>query len=128
MTSEEFLLAYKEGKRDFRYVDMTGADMRGADMTDVDMTGADMRGADMRYANMTGANIDYSSFSLSCSFLNIKIDKRIAAQLMYHVCSMDCDDPDFIKARNSVLDFANTFHRVNECGKLFPKKEEENVN
>ena len=69
----------------------------------------------MSGADMSGANIDYASFTLSCKFLNIKIDKRIAAQLMYHVCSMQCDDPDFIKVRNSVLDFANTFHRVKEC-------------
>lgn len=32
MTSEEFLLAYKEGKRNFHGVDMRGVDMRGADM------------------------------------------------------------------------------------------------
>jgi hypothetical protein len=33
---------------------------------------------------------------------------------------MECDDPDFIKARNGLLDFANRFHRVEECGRLEP--------
>jgi hypothetical protein len=33
---------------------------------------------------------------------------------------MECDDPDFIAKRNSLLDFANQFHRVEECGRLTP--------
>jgi hypothetical protein len=33
---------------------------------------------------------------------------------------MVCDDPDFIRIRESMLDFANNFHRVNECGRLLP--------
>jgi hypothetical protein len=31
---------------------------------------------------------------------------------------MQCDDEEYIKMRNSILDFANQFHRVDECGKL----------
>jgi hypothetical protein len=31
---------------------------------------------------------------------------------------MDCDDPEFVKARNSIVDFANKFHRADECGVL----------
>jgi hypothetical protein len=52
--------------------------------------------------------------------LRWKIDRRIAAQLAYHFCSMGCDDPDFIRARNGILDFANGFHRADECGRLLP--------
>jgi len=44
--------------------------------------------------------------------------KRIAVQLAYHFCKLDCDDPEYIAARNAILDFANQFHRVGECGKL----------
>jgi hypothetical protein len=33
---------------------------------------------------------------------------------------MKCDDSDFLKLRNGMLDFANQFHRVTECGKLQP--------
>jgi hypothetical protein len=44
----------------------------------------------------------------------MKIDRRIAVQQAYHFCAQDCDDPDYIKARNAVLKFANSFHRIGE--------------
>jgi hypothetical protein len=40
---------------------------------------------------------------------------------------MDCNDADFIKLRNSALDFANQFHRVDECGRLLPQEEKQAV-
>ena len=48
----------------------------------------------------------------------MKVDKRIAAQVAYHFCRLVCDDAEFLEARNSILKFANQFHRVNECGVL----------
>jgi hypothetical protein len=38
---------------------------------------------------------------------------------------MQCDDEEYIKMRNSILAFANQFHRVNECGVLKEKKTNE---
>lgn len=82
---------------------------------------ANLRKADLRGADLREANIDYSCWPLWCGSLSVKVDARIAAQLAYHFCRLDCDDPDYIAARNSILDFANTFHRVKECGKLIKK-------
>jgi hypothetical protein len=31
---------------------------------------------------------------------------------------MQCDDAEYIAMRNSILSFANQFHRVDECGVL----------
>jgi hypothetical protein len=31
---------------------------------------------------------------------------------------MECDDPEFVKAREMLLPFSNKFHRVEECGYL----------
>jgi uncharacterized protein YjbI with pentapeptide repeats len=76
--------------------------------------------ADLTEANLTRANLDFSSFPLWCGGLLWKIDRRIAAQIAYHFCSMKCDDSDFITARNKILDFANQFHRANGCGILMP--------
>lgn len=73
----------------------------------------DLRGADLR-----GADLDYSCYPLWCGSLHFKADKRLACQLAYHLCSMQCDDADYIKMRNSILGFANQFHRVDECGEL----------
>jgi hypothetical protein len=66
------------------------------------------------------ANIDFSVWPLRCGGLSVKIDRRIAAQLLYHALGQECGDPEYLKVRNNpdVLAFANTFHRAGECGKL----------
>ena len=108
--------------------DLSGANLRGANLSDADLSGANLRGAnlsdaDLRGANLSdadlsGANLDYSCYPLWCGSLHLKADKRLACQLAYHLCSMQCDDADYIKMRNSILGFANQFHRVDECGEL----------
>lgn len=87
--------------------------LRGADLRGANLRGAGLRGADLR-----GADLDYSCYPLWCGSLHFKADKRLACQLAYHLCSMQCDDADYIKMRNSILGFANQFHRVDECGEL----------
>lgn len=98
--------------------DLSNADLRGANLSDADLRGADLRGANLRGADLRGANLDYSCYPLWCGSLHFKADKRLACQLAYHLCSMQCDDADYIKMRNSILGFANQFHRVDECGEL----------
>ena len=73
---------------------------------------------DLSDADLSDANLDYSCYPLWCGSLHLKADKRLACQLAYHLCSMQCDDADYIKMRNSILGFANQFHRVDECGEL----------
>lgn len=68
--------------------------------------------------DLSDADLDYSCYPLWCGSLHLKADKRLACQLAYHLCSMQCDDADYIKMRNSILGFANQFHRVDECGEL----------
>ena len=96
--------------------DLRGADLRGAILSDADLSDANLRGADLR-----GADLDFSCYPLWCGGLHIKTDKRLACQLAYHLCSMQCDDSEFISIRNSILDFANQFHRVEECGRLLER-------
>ena len=102
--------------------DLTRANLTGANMTGANLTGANMTGARLTGANLTRANIDYASWQLWCGSIGVKVDKRIACQLAYHLCAVVCDDPEYIRARNSILDFANQFHRVKECGVLKPIK------
>ena len=94
---------------------LCGADLHRANLCEADLCGADLRKADLR-----GANIDYACWPLWCGSLGVKVDVRIARQLAYHLCALDCDDPEYIKARNALLPFANQFHRVQECGILEP--------
>ena len=105
---------------DLSDADLRGADLRRANLSDADLRGADLRRANLRGANLRDADLDFSCYPLWCGSLRIKTDKRIAAQLAYHLCSMQCDDAEYIKMRNSILDFANQFHRAGECGTLEP--------
>ena len=123
--------------------DLQGADLRYANLRDANLRDANLRGAALRYADLRdanlqgaalqgaalqgaalqgavlrGANLDYSCWPLWCGSLDVKVDRRIAAQLAYHFCRLDCDDPDYIEARNAIVNFANEFHRVEECGWL----------
>ena len=95
-----------------------GADLFGADLSGADLRRANLSGADLSGADLSGADLDFSCWPLWCGGLAVKVCKRIAVQLAYHFCKLDCDDPEYIAARNAILDFANQFHRVSECGKL----------
>ena len=83
---------------------------------------ADLQGADLRGADLREADLDYSCWPLWCGSLGVRVCKRIAAQLAYHFCRLDCDDPEVIAAQNAIIPLANQFHRADECGKLEPKK------
>ena len=115
---------------DLRRANLRRANLRRANLSGADLSGADLRranlsGADLRRANLRRANLDFSCWPLWCGSLKVKTDKRLACQLAYHLCSMQCEDEEYIKMRNSILDFANQFHRVNECGRLEPVIKEE---
>lgn len=103
--------------------DLSFADLSGANLSDADLSGAnlsltDLRRANIRRADLSGANLDYVVWPLWCGSLGVKVDKRIAAQIAYHFCRLDCDDPEYIQARNALIPLANQFHRVEECGEI----------
>ena len=122
------ILDYDLRGANLRGANLRGADLRGANLSEANLRGADLRGADLSEANLSdanlrgadlrGADLDYSCYPLWCGSLHLKADKRLACQLAYHLCSMQCDDAEYIKMRNSILGFANQFHRVDECGEL----------
>jgi uncharacterized protein YjbI with pentapeptide repeats len=120
MTKQELidLIRTNDGEKrlNLRHADLTGADLTGANLRH-----ADLGHADLRHADLTCADLDFSSWPLWCGSLNVKVDAKIARQLAYHFCRLECDDPDFIAARNAIIGFANGFHRVDECGVLEEK-------
>ena len=98
--------------------DLRNANLRDTSLRDANLQNADLRNADLWNADLQGANVDYSCLPLWCGLLNIKIDRRIAAQLAYHFCAMQCDDPEVGEMQKSMYAFANTFHRVGEVPRL----------
>ena len=121
---DEVLQLLKDGCKkaildyDLRGANLSEANLSGADLRGANLRGADLRGATLRGADLSEANLDFSCFPLWCGGLHLKIDKRQACQLAYHLCSMQCDDEEYLKMRNSILTFANQFHRADECGIL----------
>ena len=108
---------------DLRYADLRYADLRDADLRDADLTRANLASANLAGAYLAGAHLDYSAWPLRCGSLNVKINKRLAAQLMYHTmramqsCSDDADVAAVLASPECVA-LANQFHRVKECGRL----------
>ena len=116
----------KEGgeRANLRGADLGDANLRSADLRLADLSGADLRLADLRSANLRGANLrganlDYSCWPLWCGSLrDVQIDKRIFAQLAYHLCRVIVDDDECNAAQKALYPIANQFHRADECGRL----------
>ena len=112
---------------DLSDADLRWADLSGADLSWANLRGADLRGADLSGANLRGADIDFSCWPLWCGSLNVKIDKRIFCQLLYHAlqAGQSVEEPEVKKLFEipEIVNLANQFHRVEECGKIEPKGE-----
>ena len=87
---------------------------------------ANLTNADLRGASLRGADLDYSCWHLWCGSLDVKVDKRIFAQLAYHLCRVIVDDEECKAAQAALYPIANQFHRVKGCGRLpLPEPPEE---
>ena len=101
---------------------LKGANLKGANLEDADLRYATLMGVNLKEANLKDANLDYSGWPLWCGSFDAEVDRNMAAQLAYHFCRLDCDDHEYIRARNAIVKFANKFHRVGES--RIPKIEE----
>ena len=97
---------------------LSGANLGGANLGGADLYEANLVGAHLGRADLHGADLDFSCWPLWCGSLDVKVDARIARQLAYHFCRLDCDDPEYLEARKAIAAFANGFHRVDECGRI----------
>lgn len=97
-----------------------------ADLRDAYLNSVKLRGADLR-----GASLDFSCFPLWCGSLDVHIDDKQAIQLLYHLVrnvQYSKNTSEELKAlllQPLIIDKANQFHRVEECGKIELKEEEE---
>lgn len=107
--------------------DLRGAKLRYADLRNADLQGADLNTADLRDADLAGADIDYSCLPLWCGSLSAHFDDRQLRQIAYHLVKAGLHSknasPETKRELAKLIDFANEFHRADECGKI--KLEEE---
>lgn len=117
---------------------LLGADLRGSCLREANLRGANLRGANLRGAdlydvnfegtNLEGANIDYSCWPLWCGSLKTKGDSKIVIQLLYHTLRL-AESSDIDEAlkdalfSDKLIEQANRFHRVEECGQIIGRKE-----
>ena len=96
---------------------LCGANLHYADLSDAILHYADLNGADLR-----GANLDYSCLPLWCGSLSANFDDRLIIQFVYHIVKSGLNSTntsDEIKSELAkLIDLANKFHRVDECGKI----------
>ena len=112
---------------DLRCADLRGADLSGANLRDADLSGANLRDADLSHAYLRGANLrytdlDYSCLPLWCGSLEAHFDDKQLVQIAYHLVKAGLQSKNAseeAKAElSNLIDFANKFHRVNECGEI----------
>ena len=120
---KDWLDGESDGERaDLRFADLRGANLRRADLRGADLQGANLRDADLRFADLRGANLDFSCFPLWCGGLDIHLDDRQLIQIAYHLVRNGLHSKNASeetkKELAKLIDFANRFHRVDECGEV----------
>ena len=111
-----------EGESDGERADLQNADLRFANLQNADLRGANLRGANLQNADLQGANLDFSCFPLWCGGLDMQLDDRQLIQIAYHLVRNGLHSKNASeetkKELAKLIDFANRFHRVNECGEV----------
>ena len=85
---------------------------------------ADLRDANLRDANLCGADLDFSCLPMWCGGLDVQIDDRLARQILYHLLrnvaysNNTSEELKSLLLTPELLNAANQFHRVDECGKI----------
>ena len=145
----------KEGeKADLRNADLRNADLRNANLSNANLSYANLSNADLRsanlsyanlsfadlsYANLRGANLieadlrgadlDYSCLHLWCGSLRAHFDDRQLKQISYHLVKAGLHSQNASEETKreleKLIDFANGFHRVEECGIIKKPEQEE---
>ena len=89
---------------------------------------ANLIGANLREADLRETDLDYSCLPLWCGSLEAHFDDKQLTQIAYHLVKAGLNSKNASEKTKAelekLIDLANNFHRVEECGKI--KKEKEN--
>ena len=93
-------------------------------LIDCDLTGSNLSGSNLSWSNLTGSNLDYSVLPLWCGSLKANFDDKQLIQIAYHLVKAGLNSDNASNETKTelekLIDFANKFHRVDECGKIEP--------
>ena len=90
---------------------LSGANLSRANLSWANLSGANLSWANLSGANLSGANIDYTAWSLSCKTKDVRLCKRLQAQLLAHAFQVSPDCPMTRKQYDFIKD---NFHRFDE--------------
>ena len=114
---------------DFLWANLIGADLRNANLRNADLRNANLRNANLRDADLSGANLDYSCLPLWFGSLQEHFDDRQLKQIAYHLVKAGLHSKNASEETKreleKLIDFANGFHRVEECGIIKKPEQEE---
>ena len=123
MTTEELNIVLEKHKKWLK--DEEGGER--ANLREANLYGADLRGANLGVADLGRANLDFSCLPLWCGSLSAHFDDRQLKQIAYHLVTAGLQSKNASEETKheleKLIDFANGFHRVEECGKIEKEKE-----
>lgn len=132
---------------DLSFANLSLANLSGADLSEAKLSGANLLeanlveanlsksnlnsanllNAELALANLQGADLDFSALPLWCGSLGANFDDRQLVQFAYHLVkaglrSNNASEETKVELAK-LIDFANKFHRVVECGKIEARSE-----
>lgn len=98
--------------------DLSSANLSSANLYSANLGSANLYSANLSSANLSYADIDYSCWPLWCGSRDVKVDKKIALQILAHFIVLDCDDQDIIELQSFILStgLPQLCHRAKELG------------
>ena len=103
---------------------LTGSNLTRSNLTRSNLRGSDLSRSNLSGSNLTGSNLDYSVLPLWCGSLKANFDDKQLIQIAYHLVKAGLNSDNASNETKTelekLIDFANKFHRVDECGKIEP--------
>ena len=106
---------------------LTRTNLSQANLSLANLSRAELTQARLTGADLSGANLDCSVVPLWCGSLKANFDDRQLVQIAYHLVKAGLNSDNASEETKAelekLIDFANKFHRVDECGKIEKREE-----
>jgi len=86
-------------------------------LSDSDLRGSDLSCSNLRGSDLSGSDVDFSfGWRFACLHSRFTIGMNFAYQVLAHLCSCKCDDPEFAELREKIFPYALKSHRAGDLG------------